>query len=207
MIIHQKQAEKMWVDESGNSIPVERLTALEKLTEKTSARVLKKAESLAAKLEEFKVEVSELSEAIYLQSLLETNTEGKKRKGNFTYFNFNRTIKIEVSISERIEFDDLKIQACQEKLNEFIDRGTTNVDDFLRGIIMDAFSKSNGSLDAKKVIGLKRHRERTSDPIYHEAMDLLDAAIRKPESKKYFRVFVMDEQGKYNQINLNFSSI
>jgi hypothetical protein len=207
MIIHQKQAEKMWVDESGNSIPVERLTALEKLTEKTSARVLKKAESLAAKLEEFKVEVSELSEAIYLQSLLETNTEGKKRKGNFTYFNFNRTIKIEVSISERIEFDDLKIQACQEKLNEFIDRGTTNVDDFLRGIIMDAFSKSNGSLDAKKVIGLKRHRERTSDPLYHEAMDLLDAAIRKPESKKYFRVFVMDEQGKYNQINLNFSSI
>jgi hypothetical protein len=77
----------------------------------------------------------------------------------------------------------------------------------LKGIIMDAFQKSNGSLDAKKVIGLKKHKARTKNPLYHEAMDLLDQAIRRPESKRYFRIFLKNSEGKYVHVDLNFSSI
>lgn len=207
MITHQKLSEPTWLDEAGNAIPTNRLTSLEKLSEKTTLKLLKGAQSINQKLIAFKEEVETLCDQVYQESLLETKTEGKKRKGNFTFFNFNRTIKVEVSISERIEFDDLTIQACQEKLNELIDQGTKEVDSFLKGIIMDAFQKSNGSLDAKKVIGLKKHKARTKNPLYHEAMELLDQSIRRPDSKRYFRIFVKNEEGKYDYVDLNFSSL
>jgi hypothetical protein len=38
-------------------------------------------------------------------------------------------------------------------------------------------------------------------------MELLDQAVRRPESKRYFRIFEMDEDGKYHNVDLNFSSI
>jgi hypothetical protein len=207
MIINQKQSEPTWQDENGTAIPTNRLTSLEKQAEKNTYKLLKGAQSLNAQLVKFKEEVATLCDSIYEASLEETKTKGKDRKGNFTFFNFNRSIKVEVAISERIEFDDLTIQACQEKLNELIDQGTKEVDSFLKGIIMDAFSKSNGSLDAKKVIGLKKHKTRTKNPLYHEAMELLDQSIRRPESKRYFRIFLKNEEGKYENIDLNFSSI
>jgi hypothetical protein len=207
MIINQKQSEPTWQDENGTAIPTNRLTILEKQAEKNTYKLLKGAQSLNAQLVKFKEEVATLCDSIYEASLEETKTKGKDRKGNFTFFNFNRSIKVEVAISERIEFDDLTIQACQEKLNELIDQGTKEVDSFLKGIIMDAFSKSNGSLDAKKVIGLKKHKTRTKNPLYHEAMELLDQSIRRPESKRYFRIFLKNEEGKYENIDLNFSSI
>jgi hypothetical protein len=207
MIINQKQSEPTWQDENGTAIPTNRLTYLEKQAEKNTLKLLKGAQSINQQLVKFKNEVASLCDAIYEASLEETKTKGKDRKGNFTFFNFNRTIKVEVSISERIEFDDLKIQACQEKLNQLIDQGTTGVDSFLKGIIMDAFQKSNGSLDAKKVMSLKKHKSRTKATLYHEAMDLLDESIRRPESKRYFRIFLKNEEGKYENIDLNFSSI
>ena len=72
---------------------------------------------------------------------------------------------------------------------------------------MSAFETSRGKLDTKKVLSLKRHASRIKDKRYHEAMDLIDKAIRKPESKTYFRVWEKDENGQYKSVDLNFSSI
>jgi hypothetical protein len=207
MKTHQKMSEQFWQDENGMNIPTNRLTDLEKQSERHANKLLKEAKALNAKLVAYKEVVTELCEKVYEASLSATKTEGKGRKGNFTWYNFNRTIKVEVSISERIEFDDLTIQACKEKLDQFISNGTTGVDDFMKTLIMSAFEKSSGSLDAKKVLSLKKHKNRTKDLLYHEAMELLDQAVRRPESKRYFRIFEMDEDGKYHNVDLNFSSI
>ena len=70
-----------------------------------------------------------------------------------------------------------------------------------------AFTTSGGKLDAKNVLGLRRYADRITDPRYTEAMTLIDKAIRKPESKEYFRVWVKDNSGEYQDLQLNFSAL
>jgi len=196
-----------WVDESGIKIPVSRTTKEERNRERSAAKLLKEALAVNDRLKALKELVIEVCQKVYEESLSETNTTGKNRKGNFTWYNFDRSIKVEVAIQDRIEFDDLKIQACKERLDEFISQGTLSVGEFMRQLIMSAFETSGGRLDAKKVMSLKKYKTRTKDPLYHQAMDLLDESIRRPESRTYFRVWAKDEAGKYQHVELNFSAI
>jgi hypothetical protein len=207
MIQQQKPADKNWMDETGAKIPYSRTTPYERLLEKNAHCLYREALKVNQQLEAFKEKVQDLCQEAYEASLKETNTEGKARKGNYTWYNFARTIKIEVNVNEKIEFDELLIAACKEKLDEFITVNTGSIDDFMRTLIMDAFEQSGGQLDTRKVLSLRKHKERTSDKLFLEALDLLDKSIRRPSSKTYFRIFVKEEGDKWQNIDLNFSSI
>lgn len=207
MIQQQKPANKQWQDETGGYIPYSRTTPYERTCEKNAHKLYRGALDINARVAQFKEEVAELCKEAYEASLKETNTTGEGRKGNFTWYNFARTIKIEVNINEKIEFDDLLIKACKEKLDEFIGKHTTTLQDFIKTLINDAFEQSNGQLDTRKVLTLKRHKDRVNDPLFTEALDLLDKSIRRPSSKAYFRIWAKDGEGKWQAIDLNFSSI
>lgn len=207
MKITQTAKDSIWNDESGNQIPFNRITATEKLHERSSAKLLKGALAINKQLALFKTEMQTLSTEAY-EAFMNSKNTSKETKGNFTWFNFNRTIKIEVAISERIEFDDLTIIAAKNKLDEFLDINITSKNEFVKQLVMDAFeTKRNKQLDVKKVLGLTSHKSRINDPLFSEAVDLITSAIRRPESKTYFRIWLKDDDGKYNNIDLNLSSI
>src|SRR5690606_379589 len=127
--------------------------------------------------------------------------------GNFTWHNFDRSLKIEVSINERIQFDDLTITACKDKLNQLIDANNEGKVESIKDMVNDAFSTSRGKLDAKKVMSLLKYKSRIKAPVFQEAMVLLEESIRRPDSKVYFRIWKKNQDGKYENIDLNFSSI
>lgn len=204
--MHQTSKETVWLDESGMQIPYNRLTKLEKSKEVTSNRLLNKAISINNSLKLFKEEVKEQCEKIYRMAMDEMNSKGSG-KGNFTWFNFDRSVKVEVSISERIEFDDLQIEACKEKLNEFLDDNIDGKVDFVKQLVNDAFSTSRGKLDTKKVMSLLKYRSKIKAKMFQDALDLLELSIRHPESKTYFRIWLRTEDGSYQNVDLNFSSI
>ena len=129
------------------------------------------------------------------------------RKGNFTWFNFDRSIKIEVSISERIDFDDLAIKAAKEKLDAFLSESLDSKMEFVKDMVIDAFSTSRGKIDAKKVFQLMKYRSKISHPLFQEAINILSDGIRKPNSKTYFRIWERAENGSYQLIELNFSAL
>jgi hypothetical protein len=128
-------------------------------------------------------------------------------KGNYTWFNFDRSVKIEVSVNERIEFDDLTIKACKEKLDEFLSENVTSKHEMIKQIVTDAFSTTRGKLDAKKVMSLLRYKDKVKDALFLESMELLEKSIRRPDSKTYYRISERMEDGGYRVIDLNFSSI
>ncbi len=202
----QKSSTKLWEDEQGMKIPYTRITKVERLMERQSSKLMKEALKVNSKLSIFKTQIQDICNEVYEEFMAENNSD-KKRKGNFTWYNFNRSIKIEVSITERIEFDDLTIQACKRKLDEFLSVNVEIKDEFVKELVMDAFETSRGNLDAKKVMGLLRYKSKIKAPLFLEAMDLLEKSIRRPDSKTYFRIWVKDELGKYMNIDLNFSSI
>jgi len=194
-----------WADESGVSIPFNRITKAEKLKERTLNKMLKKALNLSKQLADFKTKVEKECEAV-ADAVLEELKAGKPTKGNFTFFNFDRSIKVCVSISERIEFDDLTIQAAKAKLDEFLEDSIQG-EKMVKNLVMDAFNKSKGNLDVKKVLSLLKYKDQVNDKRFTEAINLIEKAIRKPHSKSYFRIWGRDAKGEYQLVDLNFSSI
>jgi len=206
MIIQQKQKDGMWTDESGTQIPVNRLTKAEKLMERHSYKLLRGAQKLNADLAAFKQLLIDLSNEAY--KVFMDEKEAKPTKGNFTWYNFNRSIKIEVSINEKIEFDDLTIEAAKARFDEFLKLNITSKNEFVKDMILDAFqTKQKGKLDVKRVLQLTRYEDRINDRLFSEAVQLINEGIRRPSSKTYFRIWLKDESGKYHNIDLNLSSI
>lgn len=202
----QTSKDPFWTDESGMKVQRARLTPLEKKKEQTAHKILKSSKDLQERLVKHKESIIELCDEIYKLAVKELSIRPNS-KGNFTYHCFDHTVKIEVSVSERIEFDDLHIQAAKDKLDSFLQGRIDPKDELLQGIVKDAFSTSRGKLDPKKVMSLFKHKNRTKDAIFHEALSLVEKSIRRPHSKRYFRVWEKDGEGKYQNIDLNFSSL
>ena len=202
----QKSTDQYWTDEKGVKSPYSRTTKAERLMENQSFKLAKEALKLNKELSVFKNYVRDVCQNVYDTFMAEKNND-TPTKGNFTWYNFDRSIKIEVSINERIEFDDLTITACKDKLNEFLNENVESKDIVIKEMVLDAFETSRGKLDAKKVMSLLRYRNKIKAPVFQEALNLLEESIRRPESKTYFRVSTRTAEGKYEVIDLNFSSI
>lgn len=207
-VTHQKSSEQFWMDETGTKTQYNRLYRHEKLMEKSANKLFNSAIKLHDSLKSFKEEVEAICLEVYEQyqtdKALDTIGKGK---GNFTWYNFDRTIKVEVSISERITFDDLGINNCKAILNEFLDENLDSKIEVLKDMVNDAFNTSRGNLDAKKVMNLLRYEGKIKNEKFQKAMDILKESIRRPSSKTYFRIWAKDSHGEFQNIDLNFSSI
>ncbi len=204
--MHQKSNEEFWVDESGNKIPYTRTTKTERLMEIKAAKLLRDSKSIHDKLVDYKKAFSDICNEIY-QSFLKEKEISTERKGNFTWFNFDRSIKVEININERVTFDELEITAAREMLDQFL---TANMDgkiEFIKDLVIDAFKTSKGQLDSKKIMGLLKYKSKIKDLLYQKAMSHIESSIRRPSSKTYYRISERRKDGEYKVIDLNFSSI
>ena len=203
-----KTKDQVWQDETGMSIPVNRVTKAERLTERKTAQIVKKALDLNKRLKAFKKDIKTIAKEIYSAHLKENGGKEKTDyKGNFTFYNFDRSVKVEVNVSEPIEFDDMTIQLAQEKLQEFLQTHINADNEFVKELVLDAFKTRRGKLDTKRVLNLTRYVSKVKDPLFKEAVDLINKSIRRRPSRLYFRVFIKDDNGKYQNIDLNLSSV
>ncbi len=197
--------DKVWRDETGVEIPYNRTTPYERTAESTVHKLAVDAAAINRKLTEFKSLIREKAQELY--DLFASENGGKigEGKGGCTFYNFDRTIKVERSVNDQITFDENTIELAQDKLNEVLTEGLNGAKDFVKPLVMDAFTKKNGQLDPKKVLGLRRWEDRVNHPKYSEAMRLIGKAIRRPTSKEYHRVWVKDERGEWKDVCLNFA--
>lgn len=200
---------EFWTDESGIQIPYNRTTKLERLKERKVFSLFQKSQRAHDMLLKLKTDIDdgilEIIEEARLSSDVKLNG-----KGNFTFFNFDRSLKIEVNVSELIRFDDVLIESAKEVLLDIIRKNITG-DDFIIGIVEDAFQTSRGRLDTRKILGLKKHTQRIKGKElrdeWDKAMNLIDQSISRPKSKTYYRVWSRDESGEYQNVELNFSAL
>lgn len=202
----QRSKDQFWQDEAGVKIPYNRVNKVERLHERLSAKVAKEAIAVHNKLVALNDLLSEASQQAY-DAYMQSKEITKKSKGNFLWYNFDRSIKIEVNVNEPIVFDSLTITAAKEKLDEFLDNQLESKNSFVKSMVIEAFETSKGSLDTKKILSLTKHKDRINAPIFTEAVDLINQAIRRPKSKTYRRVWLKDTEGKYQIVELNLSSL
>lgn len=209
MVLQHKSSDKFWIDESGTQIPYNRTTAVERKKEKYAFTLLKKGQSVFKILAELKAAVREASDEV-LNAEREASNVKLSEKGNYTWYNFDKSIKIQVDVNEPIRFDEIKIASAKEKLMNLI-RTNINGDEFIISIAEDAFQTSSGKLDPKKILGLRKHSARIKNEAikleWEETMKLIDASITRPKSKSYYKIWVKNEEGEYEGVELNFSNI
>lgn len=195
---------KRWLDPDGNEIPAKYISKYKKAAERLTLRHIKKAKSLQEKLTEFKKQILADADQWYIDMLKEHNMEDKKSKGNFTIFSFDKSQKVEISVQDRIEFSDL-IQVAQEKIKEFIAEKSKGIDNELQQIVDQAFTTTKGKLDVKRVLGL--FGLKITHKKWLEAMELIRESMSRNHSKRYVRIFERDAEGKYVNVELNFSAL
>lgn len=201
--------DEFWHDETGIAVPKSRVFPQEKVKEAAIKKIVEKALKTTEALVDLKQMITEATERI-LDEARKDNKVKLSGKGNYTWFSFDRSIKIEVAVNEMVRFDDILIASAKERLLSLI-RGNINGLDFIIAIVEEAFQTSRGQLDPKKILGLRKHTERIPEGDFklewEEIMKLIDKATSRVFTKKYQRIFKKNEAGEYEVIELNFSAV
>jgi hypothetical protein len=205
-----EQTTKMqhWTDETGQIIPIGRITDLERFKERNAIKLVKESTKVSNAIAELKELVKNVCNDVYERHMKQSNVQPDKQgKGNYTWWNFDRTIKITVKINEQIAFDDLTIAAAKIKFDEFLENTIVAKDDFVKEMVSSAFEARGGKLDVKQVLSLIKYKSKVKNELFQEAIKLLEESIRRPKSKTYFQIWTKDDAGEYQLINLDFASL
>lgn len=194
--------ERTLTDAQGREIPVKVLHT--EIVEKDAA--VKKAMDCALKLQERILTDKQKLICIvekYLNDAARRN--GLEWKGNALLFTFDEKYKIEMRFREKIQFG-IELQLAKQKIDECIKAWSVDSNDNLKAIINEAFQvDKRGQLARYRIFALRRYKIK--DPVWKEAMELIDKAILVTSTKQYISFAVRDEAGNYNRIVLNFSAL
>ncbi len=207
-IEEQKKTAEFWIDEQGINVQRKRLQESDKLNESIAYKIAKKAAGLNADLIAFKSEVNKLLEKS-MKTFLKENGVDKigKGKGGYTLYNFDKSIKIVVKNNDILSYDDNKLALAKGLLDEFLSEEVSSTKDVIKEMVIGAFSNTKGSVDNKQIAKLISYRTKVKSKKYDEATDILIGAAIVNGSKSYTQVFVRKENGEYEDIQLNWSSI
>jgi hypothetical protein len=194
--------ERTLTDAQGREIPVKVLHT--EILEKDAA--VKKAMDCAMKLQERiisdKQKMIQIIES-YLNDAARRN--GLEWKGNALLISFDEKYRIEMRFREKIQFG-IELQLAKQKIDECIKAWSADSSDNLKAIINEAFQvDKRGQLARYRIFALRRYKIK--DPVWKEAMELIDKAILVTSTKQYISFAVRDEAGNYNRIVLNFSAL
>lgn len=203
----QTSKDNLWEDESGLKIPYNRITKTEKLIERSVAKIYKAWQSEHERLVALKQEAAKLCEECYQADMKSKGVDPSDRKGSYTMYCFNRSIKVERSVHGNPTYDEATIEAAKIKFDQYMDENVTGAEDFVKDMIIDAFESRNGQLDKNRINKLISYKNRSKNTLFIEACDLLSQAPRYASSSIYYRVWAKDENGKYQNIDIQFSSL
>ncbi len=188
----------------GHDVPISLVPALDKKKDKVVRQHIKTAEKLAALLLKLKNDAMKDIEAIR-EAMYADNKVKEGSKGNMLIQTFDKSLKIEVAIAERIEFSDL-INVAQEKINQYLKEKTGNgIDSEIAELINLAFKTTKGKLDTKRILSLFKLQIKHS--LWIEAMELLKKSIETNSSKTYIRFWKKDENGSLKSIVLDIANV
>lgn len=203
----QTRKDKTWIDETGTEVPFNLIKKKEIVQEDVTYAIAKAAIKQNSLLAKLKASIIALVDKAVAAITKEYSGKKTEFKGNYTLYNFDRSIKVQVKVSQPIKFDDLIIAQAKNLLDEFLGEGISGKNEFIKQIVLSAFETRRGQMDTRKVLGLKRYADRIDDKRYKDAMQLIDEAIRRPESATYYNVWVRNDQGRYEAVHLDFARL
>lgn len=208
--IHTRR-DDTWKDASGLSVPFSYITKTDLKKEALACSIWKEALAVETALQRLHTSMSMAFDEVRKQMAKEYEIKGKTlrgQKGGFTWYNFDKSLRIEASVDEVVRFDEAMMSQAKELIDEFLLSGIeTDAQSIIKEIVSGAFATTRGQVDTRKVFQLLKWESKVKDKRFVEACNLMREAQSTDKTRLYMRVWERDEAGQYRNINLNFSSL
>lgn len=202
-----KKAIKTFKDHNGFDVPITAIAKSDLQKDKVSRKLGDKFKEMSLKLQHLKDWAFDEADAIYELQLKAYEIDGRdvdKMKGNFTFYSYDKQLKVEVNIGQKMEFDD-KINLAKAEIDAYLQEITEGFSNDIVTIVNHAFTTVRGKLDHKRILQLFSYKIKNAR--WEKAMQLLKDSITTNHSKRYIKVSERDSTGEYQVINVQFSSI
>jgi len=199
--------QEFWTDKRGNEVHRDLVPHEEKLKTELVYDIVEKAVTGVRIMERFKERVTrDIKEYMEMMRQKYNLDVAKGNKGNLTLQSFDGLRKLQVAVQQHIDFDE-KLSLAKEKIDAYLKEKTKDADPEIQTLIMNAFEvDKKGNVDAKKIFALKKYK--ISDPLWREAMELIDEAVEIVGSKSYIRFYMRESiDEKWRNVSLDFAAV
>lgn len=199
-----------WVNATGDAVPFKFVPPTDKAKEILAGKVLNASIKIEADLKAFYEMLSRAFAEINLMVKKEyelKNGKPKGGKGSITWFNFDRSIKVEADVNEIAKWDNALMTEALTLLNTYLSQNMTDANELISGLVSSAFANTKGMIDTGKVFQILKYEDKIKHKSFQKACDLIKQAQSIDKTKLYMRVWEKGEDGSYRNINLNFSSL
>lgn len=184
----------------------ERRKAYEVHKDKLVVSLVDNADYYHRELLEFKMLATKRLNAFY-ERLKEYGDIPESNKGSFSIQNAEGTKKVEYNRNAVFGFDERSV-AAEAKLKEWLGATIKKRDKETYDLIMGLLDKSkNDEYDPRNIAKLYKFENRFDHPLFQEAIALFKESYREMSTNFYIRFFEKDGEGKWQNVQLNWSAI
>lgn len=178
---------KKWIDKRGDEVHADMVRVDEKLKSEMLSSILTKVFKVKEEKERVLKEINDEIEG-YMNLLRDVyRIPTKENKGNLTLVNFSGTIKVQKAISEVIELNE-KLILAKENIDAFLKQETTSSSSTIKTLVAKIFEvDKKGSVNTRQILSLRTYD--IDNPLWNEAMTLIDEAITITGTKQYIRFY------------------
>ena len=178
---------KYMPDAKGNLVPVEMISAADKLQDEVVRKIIGFADDLSAQIARFRGHT--MTDLGDFDALLaqEYNVKIGGAKGNRTYQTFDGLMKVTVQVADFIDFGP-QLQIAKKLLDECLNEWAADSRPEIRAIITRAFNTDKeGQVNRSEIFMLLRMN--IGDSRWQEAMRAIRDAMHVTGSKEYVRFY------------------
>lgn len=204
-VVHVGDKPHMY-DEKGRLVPLSMIKDQDKLEDQTVRKIISFAEELSDQIGRFRGHtMTDLGE---FDALLAEQYQARKGglKGNRTYQTVDGLMKVQVQVSEHIDFGP-ELQIAKNLIDECLNEWTEDGSDEARVIITRAFNTDKeGQINRSEIFMLLRLNFK--DERWKRAMQALRDAMRVTGSKEYVRFYKRQTiKDKWQAITIDLAKV
>lgn len=189
----------------GHLIPIDAVKEIDKIRDELVKKLVTVAKELNTTMKQTKEQLFGEFENFVELSASEYDTKVGGEKGNTTLLSFDGKHKVQLAVSDNLVFDE-RLQVAKSLIDECLHEWTADSNDNIKAIINNAFQvDKEGKINTRRVLGLRSLQ--ISDEKWLKAMTAISDATQVVSSKEYIRIYERDDNGKYQQISLDFSNV
>lgn len=191
-----------WQDAKGEFVPPKYIDRQVKARDRVVRRVYGRVTRLQRQLFKAKLDVVRLVDD-YLEALAAQYSD--EWKGNAELLTFDGRLKIEVKVSEGMEFDE-RLQLAKQKIDDCLLRWSGGARDEIKALIGRAFQiDTKGRINMRSILTLRQFK--FDDPVWQQAMDIIADSLRVKLTRRYINIYERNDQSdRYELVRLNWSS-
>ena len=201
------QIPKGYIEDSQERlVPIRRVRAADLERDRLVRELVADAEQIHERLAAFRTQATARIDDFVEKAGKEYDAPMTGDKGNVTLSSYDGRLRVQISVTEYMEFDE-RLQVARKLIEGCVKRWGRNASTKLRALINDALQvDKKGHLNAKRLLALRKH-EMDGDAEWGRAMQAISDSVRVARTKRYVRVQRRTADGRYETVSLSLATV